>query len=49
MNDTTELIQAIAQQVMTVVQAALSQRAEARATMNLASVDHNERVEKRRT
>jgi hypothetical protein len=39
MNDTTELIQAIAQQVVAIVQATLSQRADAQATMNLAWIE----------
>jgi hypothetical protein len=39
MNDTTELIQAIAQQVVTLVQTTLSQRTEAQATTNLAWIE----------
>ena len=39
MNDTTELIQAIAQQVVTLVQATLRQRPEAQATTNLAWIE----------
>ena len=36
MNDTTELIQAVAQQVVSIVQATLSQRTDGHASMNLA-------------
>jgi hypothetical protein len=39
MNDTTELIQAMAQQVVTLVQATLRQRPEAHATTNLAWIE----------
>jgi len=39
MNDTTEMIQAIAQQVVAVVQAALSQRTGTHATMNVAWIE----------
>jgi len=39
MNNTTEVIQTIAQQVVAVVQAALSQRPEAEASMNLAWIE----------
>jgi hypothetical protein len=39
MNDTTELIQVIAQQVVAVVQATLRQRAEPQATMDLAWIE----------
>jgi hypothetical protein len=39
MNDTTELIQAIAQQVVAVVQTTLRQRADAQATVNLAWIE----------
>lgn len=39
MNHTTELIQAIAQQVVTVVQAALSEQTDPQASMNLAWIE----------